>query len=203
MKTLAIFAAVGPVRGHVGGVVHQGDLRPPRARGEDGQPLRVPQQGLGPLRKLDGGARSRTRGTPPAHVLDGPLGVCGAPRAASSRPPRLRSARHPSSSVRALLAQEVKGLDWQEEIVPFFASVKFSPESDNVVKCYRELAGFVRRDLVHLDPEYFSTLADGMLCWLECWDKQNPGHTVRAPPPRQGKCCRAAAAKHARPCRRS
>ena len=72
---------------------------------------------------------------------------------------------------------EVAGIDWQEEIIPFFASVRLSQESDTVVACYRELAGLVRTHLCKLDEAYFNTLADGMLAWLECWDKANPGHT--------------------------
>jgi reversibly glycosylated polypeptide/UDP-arabinopyranose mutase len=70
---------------------------------------------------------------------------------------------------------EVNGIDWQEEIIPFFATVQLSPESDNVVKAYRELAGHVRAQLAKLDP-YFNTLADGMLAWLDCWEQRNPGH---------------------------
>ena len=72
---------------------------------------------------------------------------------------------------------EVAGLEWQEKIIPFFASLKLSPESDNVVKCYRELAAAVRSELSELDAEYFGTLADGMLAWLDCWEERNPGHT--------------------------
>ena len=71
---------------------------------------------------------------------------------------------------------EVNGIDWQEDIIPFFATVKFSPGAVTVVDCYRELAGLVRAELTKLDP-YFNTLADGMLAWLECWEQRNPGHT--------------------------
>lgn len=40
-------------------------------------------------------------------------------------------------------------LSWraQEDIIPFFATVKLSDASDNVVKAYRELAGLVRASL--------------------------------------------------------
>ncbi len=55
---------------------------------------------------------------------------------------------------------EVAGIDWQEEIIPFFAALRLSEESDTVVKAYRELAGHVRAQLTRLDP-YFNTLADG------------------------------------------
>ena len=71
---------------------------------------------------------------------------------------------------------EVEGLVWQETIIPFFATLTLSPEADNVVKCYRELAAAVRSELTQLDAEYFSTLADGMLAWLDCWEERNPGH---------------------------
>ncbi len=74
---------------------------------------------------------------------------------------------------------EVNGIDWQEEIIPFFAGLQLSSESDTVVKAYRELAGHVRAQLVKLDP-YFHTLADGMLAWLAAWEERNPGHTVSA-----------------------
>jgi reversibly glycosylated polypeptide/UDP-arabinopyranose mutase len=40
-----------------------------------------------------------------------------------------------------------------------------------------ELAEKVRAGLSHIDP-YFSKLADGMLAWLECWQKINPGADV-------------------------
>ena len=97
---------------------------------------------------------------------------------------------------------EVAGIEWQEEIVPFFATMKLSDDSDTVVKCYREMAGLVRAQLSRLDP-YFNTLADGaqrrgdararkhacvltarallrragMLAWLDAWEARNPGHT--------------------------
>jgi reversibly glycosylated polypeptide/UDP-arabinopyranose mutase len=70
---------------------------------------------------------------------------------------------------------EVKGIEWQEQIIPFFATAQLSPESDDVVKCYAELAGLVRAHLSPIDP-YFNTLADGMLAWLACWAERFPGH---------------------------
>lgn len=70
---------------------------------------------------------------------------------------------------------EVNGIEWQERIIPFFASMQLSPSSDTVVACYTEMAGLVRKELGQIDP-YFHTLADGMLAWLACWELRNPGH---------------------------
>lgn len=39
--------------------------------------------------------------------------------------------------------------------------------------CYLELAEKVRAGLTHIDP-YFQKLADGMLAWVECWQKLHP-----------------------------
>eukprot|EP00850_Spirogloea_muscicola_P017209 SM000145S00826 [mRNA] locus=s145:248118:250927:- [translate_table: standard] len=72
---------------------------------------------------------------------------------------------------------EVYGIQWQETIVPFFQNMKLLPQSTDVVACYKEIIGHVRADLKHLDPAYFTLLADMMDMWLAAWEKQNPGHT--------------------------
>jgi hypothetical protein len=48
-----------------------------------------------------------------------------------------------------------------------------SKDSTTAVDCYIELAEKVRAGLSHIDP-YFSKLADGMLAWIDCWQKLNP-----------------------------
>ena len=61
----------------------------------------------------------------------------------------------------------------QEEIIPFFQGVQLSADSKDVFSCYVELAEKVRAGLSHLDP-YFNKLADGMIAWIESWQKLNP-----------------------------
>jgi len=71
------------------------------------------------------------------------------------------------------LRKEYKGIFWQEEIIPFFQKLTLSPENKDAISCMLELAEKVRTGLAHLDP-YFTKLADGMVAWIECWQKLNP-----------------------------
>lgn len=66
------------------------------------------------------------------------------------------------------LKKEYKGIFWQEEIIPFFQSVKLPKDCTTVEQCYKELSKQVRDKLNTLDP-YFSKLADAMLTWIEAW----------------------------------
>lgn len=44
------------------------------------------------------------------------------------------------------------------------------------MECYLELSDKVRVGLSHIDP-YFTKLADGMVAWLQCWQKLQEGGT--------------------------
>ena len=61
----------------------------------------------------------------------------------------------------------------QEEIIPFFETIKLKETTTNVEEAYLELAEHVRTGLAHVDP-YFLKLADGMEAWIACWRQLNP-----------------------------
>ncbi|CAN1794838.1 Probable UDP-arabinopyranose mutase 2 [Linum perenne] len=71
------------------------------------------------------------------------------------------------------LKKEYKGIYWQEEIIPFFQSLKLPKEATSVQKCYIELSKEVKDKLGKVDP-YFDKLADAMVTWIEAWDELNP-----------------------------
>jgi hypothetical protein len=54
-----------------------------------------------------------------------------------------------------------------------------SKDSTTAIDCYIELAEKVRAGLSHIDP-YFQKLADGMLAWVDCWQKVNPETIAKA-----------------------
>lgn len=66
-------------------------------------------------------------------------------------------------------AHKKAGIIWQEEIIPFFEGVTFSEDADTPVACYTELADEVEDELVRLDEEYFSELAEAMRIWATYW----------------------------------
>lgn len=66
--------------------------------------------------------------------------------------------------------KEKKGIIWQEDLIPFFESVKFSEKSKTVSQCYIELADKVEKELSSLD-DYFVTLASAMRIWIAEWEK--------------------------------
>ncbi|EPS68143.1 hypothetical protein M569_06629, partial [Genlisea aurea] len=73
------------------------------------------------------------------------------------------------------LKKEYNGLYWQEEMIPFFQSIKLPKECDTAQKCYLELSKLVKEKLSHIDP-YFVKLADGMATWIDVWEEFNaPG----------------------------
>lgn len=49
-----------------------------------------------------------------------------------------------------------------------------SKECTTALECYLELSDKVRTGLAHIDP-YFTKLADGMVAWLQCWQKMQEG----------------------------
>jgi reversibly glycosylated polypeptide/UDP-arabinopyranose mutase len=73
------------------------------------------------------------------------------------------------------LKKEYKGIFWQEEMIPFFQSVRLSEKSVTVCDCYLELAQKVGEELSELDP-YFAKLSKAMVSWVECWKELNPEH---------------------------
>ena len=71
------------------------------------------------------------------------------------------------------LESERSAMLLQEEIIPFFQHVQLSPESNNAVLCYIELADKVREQLASIDP-FFEKLGSAMKIWIEVWDDHNP-----------------------------
>ncbi|XP_057739165.1 UDP-arabinopyranose mutase 3-like [Arachis stenosperma] len=71
------------------------------------------------------------------------------------------------------IKRELKGIFWQEELIPFFQSISLSKECDTPQKCYIELSKQVRDKLGKVD-DYFNKLSDAMITWIQCWDELNP-----------------------------
>ncbi|XP_051147715.1 probable UDP-arabinopyranose mutase 1 [Andrographis paniculata] len=70
------------------------------------------------------------------------------------------------------LKLEFTGLFWQEDLIPFFQSVKLPKECVTAQQCYVELAKLVREKLSHIHS-YFEKLADAMVTWIGLWDEFN------------------------------
>ncbi|KAK1273368.1 Alpha-1,4-glucan-protein synthase [UDP-forming] [Acorus gramineus] len=70
------------------------------------------------------------------------------------------------------LTKEYKGILWQEDMIPFFQSLKLPKDCNTSQKCYIELSKLVRARLGKIDP-YFIRLADAMVTWIEAWDELN------------------------------
>ena len=75
-----------------------------------------------------------------------------------------------ASNWKSNFEKEQKGILWQEELIPFFESVKFSKKANSASKCYIELADEVEKHLSPLD-DYFTTLASSMRVWITEWEK--------------------------------
>ena len=71
------------------------------------------------------------------------------------------------------LKKEYNGIYWQEELIPFFQSLRIPKECTTVQQCYLELSEQVKAKLGKVDP-YFLKLADAMITWIEAWDELNP-----------------------------
>lgn len=71
------------------------------------------------------------------------------------------------------LKKEYKGIFWQEELIPFFQSVKLPKDINTVPKCYLELAKLVKEKLSSIDP-YFVKLSEAMVTWIDAWEQLNP-----------------------------
>jgi reversibly glycosylated polypeptide/UDP-arabinopyranose mutase len=65
--------------------------------------------------------------------------------------------------------KEREGILWQEEIIPFFENLKFTDDQDTVIACYLELADMVEDNLVRLNEDYFTELAEAMRVWSKQW----------------------------------
>ena len=70
------------------------------------------------------------------------------------------------------LKKEYKGIFWQEEIIPFFQSIKLPKDCTTVSQCYIELSKLVKEKLTPVDP-YFTKLGDAMVTWIEAWEEVN------------------------------
>ena len=78
------------------------------------------------------------------------------------------------------LAKEYMGLEWQEEVIRFFDSVRLT--SLTAEDSYIELANLVESNLAHLSP-YFSRLAEAMRLWVGFW-RDRAADRLRAIPSR-------------------
>ena len=77
-----------------------------------------------------------------------------------------------ASNWRDNLKREYQGLIWQEDIINFFESVRFSLDCKDVETCYLDLADQVERELSKLDG-YFIKLASAMRVWANIWGKNS------------------------------
>jgi len=78
-----------------------------------------------------------------------------------------------ASNPFANLKNEYQGIYFQEEMIPFFESVRFPKEYTTIEQCYTELSKQVREKLGKVDP-YYAKLADSMATWIEAWVELNP-----------------------------
>lgn len=76
------------------------------------------------------------------------------------------------------LAKEYMGLEWQEEVIRFFDSVRLT--STTAEDSYVELANLVESNLSHLSP-YFSRLAEAMRLWVGFWRNRTADRLVAIP----------------------
>lgn len=72
------------------------------------------------------------------------------------------------------------GLEWQEEAIRFFDSVRLTSLTSE--DSYVELANLVESNLAHLSP-YFNRLAEAMRLWVKFW-RDRTADTLRAYPSR-------------------
>eukprot|EP00804_Cyclotella_cryptica_P022070 CCRYP_019735-RB/>CCRYP_019735-RB protein AED:0.00 eAED:0.00 QI:81/1/1/1/1/1/2/1040/700 len=79
------------------------------------------------------------------------------------------------------LKKEYKGLEWQEEMIRFFADdVKLSKESNTPLKAYVELANLITRRFASTNP-YFQRLGDSMVKWTKIWHEVSMGSIKPVP----------------------
>lgn len=73
------------------------------------------------------------------------------------------------------LKKEYKGLDWQEEMIRFFANeVSFSKEANTPIKAYVELANQIKKRFRQTN-KYFERMGDSMIIWTKIWDQVAEG----------------------------
>ena len=69
------------------------------------------------------------------------------------------------------LKKEYMGLEWQEDIIRFFANdVTFSSDDDTPIKAYVQLARQIRTRFSELNP-YFDRMAESMILWTNIWSQ--------------------------------
>lgn len=79
------------------------------------------------------------------------------------------------------LKKEYQGLEWQEEMIRFFADeVKLMKLANTHVKAYLELANAIKERFVSTNP-YFQLLGESMLKWTQIWDGVSVGYINPVP----------------------
>ncbi|KAJ7525911.1 hypothetical protein O6H91_09G111100 [Diphasiastrum complanatum] len=66
------------------------------------------------------------------------------------------------------LKKEYKAINWLEEIIPFFQSIRLPRTLSRVEDCYLEIAKLVKRKLNSIDP-VFEKISSSMEAWIEAW----------------------------------
>ena len=79
------------------------------------------------------------------------------------------------------LKKEYMGLEWQEDIIRFFANeVVLSPNANTPTKAYVELANQVRKRFSPVNP-YFDRMAESMIVWTQIWSRVEDGSLTPIP----------------------
>ena len=79
------------------------------------------------------------------------------------------------------LKKEYKGLEWQEDMIRFFANdVKLSKQSNTPIKAYVELANLIKSRFRDTNP-YFERMGDSMIIWTQLWTAFESGEIQPIP----------------------
>jgi len=67
------------------------------------------------------------------------------------------------------LKKEYKGLEWQEDLIRFFANdLQLTKDANTPIKAYVELANLIKRRFRDKN-EYFERMGDSMIIWTQLW----------------------------------
>jgi reversibly glycosylated polypeptide/UDP-arabinopyranose mutase len=95
------------------------------------------------------------------------------------------------------LKKEYMGLEWQEDIIRFFANeATFSSDDDTPIKAYVQLARQIRTRFSELNP-YFDRMAESMILWTHIWSQVEDG-SIKLTPSRSSEGSKVWTSEHKR-----
>lgn len=79
------------------------------------------------------------------------------------------------------LKKEYKGLEWQEDMIRFFANdVRLSKQANTPIKAYVELANLIKARFRKTNP-YFERMGESMIIWTQLWQAVGSGEIKPVP----------------------